>query len=300
MFRVVFFGTSAFGVPILRALAREHEVVLVVTQPDRPAGRGLSMSPSPVGLAARELGLSIDTPEKLDAHVMRRIGDRHANLLACASYGKILPASLVTNASMPALNVHPSALPKYRGATPIQGAILAGDTSTAVTVMWMAARMDAGDIALQIGVDIEPGENYGSLHDRLAAIGANALLDALALHARGSLPRMAQDEDLATYTRPIAKTDLELRFTSTSQELADRVRAFSPKPGAWIPYAGRRLKVLAASPEPGAVEPPGTLSVAANGEPVVATVDGRLRLTAVVPEGKRAMSGRDFGRGLRV
>ena len=286
--------------PILRALSLEHEVVLVVTQPDKPSGRGLSLTPSPVNKAARGLGLAVETPERLDDDVVRRLTKGRAEVLACASYGKILPAALVTNPALPALNVHPSALPKYRGATPIQAALLAGDTTTAITVMWMAPRMDAGDIALQVPVDIAPAEDFGSLHDRLADIGARTLLDALSLHARRELPRVPQDEAAATFTRPIAKTDLELPLTSTARELAARVRAYSPKPGAWLAHDGKRLKILAASAEseaaPGA---PGTLSVTSDGEPVVATVEGVLRLKTVVPEGKREMSGRDFARGLR-
>jgi methionyl-tRNA formyltransferase len=296
--RVVFFGTSSFGVPILRALAREHDVVLAVTQPDKPSGRGLALSPSLVKEAACELGLDVETPVKLDGDFVDRVIARRADVLACASYGKILPAALVTHPAMPALNVHPSALPKYRGATPIQAALLAGDASTAVTIMWMAARMDAGDIALQVPAEIEPEENYGALHDRLADLGASALLEALTQLARQTLPRVPQDEALATYTRPISKADLELRFTTRSQELADRVRAFSPKPGAWISYDGRRLKILAASAERGApLGSPGTLSVTEDGAPLFATIDGALRLETVVPEGKRQMSGREFARG---
>ena len=288
--------------PILRALARQHDVVLVVTQPDKPSGRGLSMTPSPVKETALDLGIAVETPTKLDSEFVERVAARQATVLACAAYGKILPAALVTQPATPALNVHPSALPKYRGATPIQSALLAGETSTAVTIMWMAARMDAGDIALQVPTDIDPGENFGVLHERLAEIGASALLDAMNQLSRGALPRVRQDESLATYTRPTAKADLELRFTARAQELVDRVRAFSPKPGAWIWHDGRRLKILAASAERGAPSgPPGTLTMTADGIPVVATIDGALRLDTVVPEGKRQMSGREFARGrLRV
>jgi methionyl-tRNA formyltransferase len=288
-------------VPILRALAREHDVLLAVTQSDKPSGRGLKQSPSAVKEAARELGVAIETPEKLDMEAVHRLLAMRADVLTCASYGKILPAALVTNPEMPALNVHPSALPKYRGATPIQGALLAGDAATAVSVMWMSARMDAGDIALQTAVDIEPEENYGSLHDRLAEAGASALLDALRLYAQNALPRRPQDEALATYTRPISKPDLELRFTSTSRELVSRVRAFSPKPGAWMSHDGRRLKILAATAEVGdRAGSPGELRVAVDGEPLVSTIDGYIRLKNVVPEGKRPMTGREYVRGLRV
>ncbi len=287
--------------PILRALARDHDVVLTITQPDKPSGRGLTLSPSAIKKASRDLGIAVDTPDKLDNDAVRAVRALHADVLACASYGKILPAALVTNAEMPALNVHPSALPRYRGATPIQGALLAGDASTAVSVMWMSSRMDAGDIALQVAVDIEADENFGALHDRLAEVGARALLDALRLYAQNVLPRQAQAEASATYTRPISKADLELRFTATSLELANRVRAYSPKPGAWMPLDGRRLKILAASPAPGeSIGSPGTLRVEAEGEPVVATIDGGLRLKSVVPEGKRPMTGREYVRGLRA
>jgi methionyl-tRNA formyltransferase len=299
--RVIFFGTSSFGVPILRALAGEHDVALAITQPDKPSGRGLKRLPSPVKEAAQEFGIAVETPEKLDTEAVQRVLALRADVLACASYGKILPGALVTKPEMPALNVHPSALPKYRGATPIQGALQAGDATTAVSVMWMSVRMDAGDIALQIAVDIARDENYGTLHDRLAEVGANALLEALRLFAQKSLPRLPQDETMATYTRPISKPDLELRFTATSHELANRVRAYSPKPGAWLSHDGRRLKILAASAEPGDwVGSPGELLFSANGDPVVATVDGQLRLQTVVPEGKRPMSGREYARGLRV
>jgi methionyl-tRNA formyltransferase len=288
-------------VPILRALAREHDVVLTLTQPDKPSGRGLTLSPSAVKEASRELKLAVETPEKLDGETVQRALALHADVVACASYGKILPAALVSNAEMPAFNVHPSALPKYRGATPIQGALLAGDASTAVTVMWMSSRMDAGDIALQVAVDIEADENFGTLHDRLAEIGARALLDALRLYAQDALPRRAQDEALATYTRPISKPDLELRFTATSLELAHRVRAYAPKPGAWISHDGRRVKILAASAESGQpVGAPGALRVSEEGDPIVTTIDGGLRLLTVVPEGKRPMSGREYVRGLRA
>jgi len=287
-------------VPILRALTLEHDVVLVVTQPDKPSGRGLSLTPSPVSTAARALGLAVETPDKLDADAVRRLTAARAEVLACASYGKILPAALVSNPALPALNIHPSALPKYRGATPIQAALLAGDTSTAVTVMWMAARMDAGDVALQVAVDIGPDDDYGSLHDRLADIGASAMLNALRLLARRALPRVPQDDSAATYTRPIAKADLELPVAAPAHELAARVRAYSPRPGAWLAHEGKRLKILAATAEAGvALGPPGTLSVAPDGEPIVATIDGVLKLKTVVPEGKRAMSGREFARGLR-
>jgi methionyl-tRNA formyltransferase len=297
---VVFFGTSEFAVPILRAMAREHDVALVVTQPDRPSGRGLATSPSPVRAQAVQLKLAVETPEKLDGEAVARVLALEAHVLACASYGKILPKALLGQESMTAFNVHPSALPKYRGATPIQAALLAGDATTAVTIMWMAPRMDAGDIALQVPVEIEPVENYGSLHDRLSEIGARTLLDALELLQRGELPRVAQQESAATYTRPIAKDDLELHFTETTHEVERRIRAYAPRPGAWMTYAGRRLKILAVEPESGAPSAPmGTVTLATDGTPLVYTRDGAIRLITVVPEGKRSMSGLAFARGLR-
>lgn len=287
---VVFFGTSPFAVPSLDALASAHDVVAVVTQPDRPAGRGLRERQSAVKVRALELGLNVMTPERLDAAFVGSIAALNTALLACVSYGKILPDALLSIAGSTALNVHPSLLPEYRGASPIQAALREGRTITGVTVIWMSSKMDAGDIALQSEIAIGADEDLGTLHDRLATVGASLLAEAARMLAAGALPRQRQDESRATYTRPIDKDDLRIASASPARTIVDLVRSASPAPGAWLVYEGKRLKVLAARPEP-AGSP-----LVSNDGPGIAAADGVVRFLRVVPEGKRAMSGAEFVR----
>ena len=262
----------------------------VVTQPDRLAGRGLRERQSAVKARALELGLDVRTPERLDAAFVDSIASLHPVLIACVSYGKMLPDRLLSIEGATALNVHPSLLPEYRGASPIQAALREGRTITGVTVIWMSSKMDAGDIAVQREIAIGPDEDYGALHDRLASVGASLLLEASGLLAGGTLPRERQNESRATYTRPIDKDDLRIAASSPARAIVDLVRSASPSPGAWLVHEGKRLKVLAAR-----VEPAGSALTSADG-PGVAAADGVVRFLRVVPEGKRAMTGADFVR----
>ena len=287
---VVFFGTSQFAVPSLDALAPAHDIRAVVTQPDRPAGRGLRERQSAIKARALDLGLDVLTPERLDAAFVDSIASLRPALIACVSYGKILPGSLLSIDGATALNVHPSLLPEYRGATPIRAALREGRTITGVTVIWMSSKMDAGDIALRREIAIGADEDYGALHDRLASVGAALLVDAARMLADGTLPRERQDESRATYTRPIDKDDLRIAPSSPARAIVDLVRSASPEPGAWLVYEGKRLKVLAAR-----AEPSGSALVNADG-PAIAAADGLVRFLRVVPEGKRAMTGAEFVR----
>jgi len=239
---------------------------------------------------ALELGLKILTPERLDTAFVGSIADLKPALLACVSYGKILPGALLSIDGSTALNVHPSLLPQYRGASPIQAALREGRTITGVTVIWMSSKMDAGDIALQAEIAIGADEDLGGLHERLATVGASLLADAARMLAAGTLPRERQDERRATYTRPIDKDDLRIASSSPARAIVDLVRSASPAPGAWLVYEGKRLKVLAARPEPA-----GSALVTADG-PGVAAADGVVRFLRVVPEGKRPMTGAEFVR----
>lgn len=192
---------------------------------------------------------------------------------------------------MTALNVHPSLLPEYRGATPMQAALRDGRARTGVTVFWMAAEMDAGDVALQRDVEILPDDDYGSLHDRLALAGAELLSEAAELVKAGSLPRTPQDRARATYTRPIRKDDLKIPEGEAAQRIVDLVRSASPSPAAWTTFGGKRLKVLRAR-----AEPPGDLTT--DEGPAIVAADGLVRLLRVVPEGRREMSGAEFVRSM--
>ncbi|MBC5806895.1 MAG: methionyl-tRNA formyltransferase [Candidatus Eremiobacter antarcticus] len=308
--RAAYFGSSDFSVPSLEALAREHDIVAVCSQPDKPAGRRLRLTATPVSALAHERGWPLFKPVSIDREFVSMLAARNIDLLACASYGKILPASCLSVPKLAALNVHPSMLPRYRGATPIQSAVRDGCESTGVTVFWMTTQMDAGDIAAAIGVPIEPADNFGSLHDKLAVIGAQLLLESAGALADDRLPRMPQDEAGATYTKPLRKEDLRLRFDQPARAAVDQVRSLSPRPGAWMPFGEKRLKVLAAEtlerlPEKapggqGFEAKPGTIVSDEQRGIFVATAPGAILLTSVLLEGKAAMSGRELARGSRA
>ncbi|HEV2037741.1 MAG TPA: methionyl-tRNA formyltransferase, partial [Candidatus Eremiobacteraceae bacterium] len=205
---------------------------------------------------------------------------------------------------MTALNVHPSLLPRYRGATPIQSALRDGCKQTGATVFWMTQRMDAGDVALVREAPIEPSDDYGLLHDRLAQLGAELLEQAAALLSEGRLPRTPQREEDATYCKPLTKDDLRLQFDVPARRVVDQIRSLSPKPGAWMLFEGKRLKVLKAEvadkPADTAAAsfstPAAAGSVIANNSsgPIIATAQGTIRLLRVIPEGKPEMSGAEF------
>jgi methionyl-tRNA formyltransferase len=252
--KTLFFGTSAFALPSLRVVAARTELAGVVTQPDRPAGRGQRLTSSPVKTAALELGLRVYEPLRL-----RAFGDEiraeDFDLFVVASYGRILPQALLDLPRLGALNVHPSLLPKYRGATPIQTAIANGERETGVSIMLMDSGLDTGDLVLVGRAAIEPQETYGELHDRLAAIGADLLGEVLDLAAKATLARTPQAGE-ATVTRPIAKEDLAIDLSWPPGRIVNAVRAFSPKPGARAMLDGEAVKILRAH-----VAPDGTLAI---------------------------------------
>jgi methionyl-tRNA formyltransferase len=242
--RTLFFGTSAFAVPSLHVLAARTDVAGVVTQPDRPAGRGHKLQPTPVKAAALALSLRVYEPSKLKEFA-KEIAREPFDLFALASYGRILPQALLDLPKLGALNVHPSLLPKYRGATPIQTALRNGDTETGVTLMLMDAGMDTGDIVLQERVTIELDDTYGTLHDRLALYGGELLGEALDLAAKGPLPRRPQMGE-PIVTTPITKDDLVIDSSWPPERIVAAVRAFSPAPGARLDVEGETVKVLRA------------------------------------------------------
>jgi len=245
--RSLFFGTSAFAVPSLHVTAAKTQLAGVVTQPDRPAGRGHRLQPTPVKSAALELGLRVYEPASLKAF-LEEIAHASFDLFALASYGKILPQALLDRPKLGALNVHPSLLPNYRGATPIQSALLAGETVTGVTIMLMDAGMDTGPVVLQEKVEIAPDDDYGTLHDRLALFGGDLLGDAIDLAARGPLQGQPQRGE-PSFTRPIRKEDLEIDWSWPPQRIVNTVRAFAPAPGARALIDGETVKVLRAHVE---------------------------------------------------
>lgn len=230
-------------------LAARTDVVGVVTQPDRPSGRGHKLASTPVKQAALDLSLRVYEPAKLKEFARQMAGESF-DLFALASYGRILPQSLLDVPKLGALNVHPSLLPKYRGATPIQSALRNGDTETGVTIMLMDAGMDTGDIVLQERVAIEADDTYGSLHDRLALYGGELLGEALDLAAKGALPHSPQSGE-PSISSPMSKDDLVVDPSWPAERIVAAVRALSPQPGARIDIDGETIKVLRAHVESG-------------------------------------------------
>lgn len=269
-------------------MAQRTQLAGVVTQPDRPAGRGHKMRPTPVKAAALELGFPVFEPTALRTFVQEIEGEY--DLFALASYGRILPQVLLDLPKLGALNVHPSVLPKYRGATPIQTALRSGDAETGVTIMLMDAGMDTGDVVLQERTPIDPDERYGELHDRLAAFGAQALKHALDIAASGYIPRTPQT-GTPSITKPIAKEDLELDWSWPASRIVNTVRAFAPAPAVRGDLLGEKMKILRArradrlvfAGEPGAV-------VGSHGDSLtVRCGDGAIDILEVVPPNRRAM-----------
>ncbi|GAB6066711.1 methionyl-tRNA formyltransferase [Methylothermus subterraneus] len=294
--RIVFAGTPAFAVPSLKALlAAGQKVIAVYTQPDRPAGRGHQLKPCPVKEAALSYGLAVRQPPTLrSAQVIEEFSRLKPDLLVVAAYGLILPKPLLTIPPLGAINVHASLLPRWRGAAPIQRAILAGDKETGVTIMQIVEKLDAGPMLLQKAVPILPHETAGALCERLARLGAEALLEALAALAKGTVEWKPQDESQATYADKIAKDEAYLDWSQSAGQLARKVRAFNPWPVAFTQFGGQRLKIWRAEAvECSAHEAPGTI-VRAKKTLEVATGEGCLRLLEVQLPGGRIMAAEAF------
>jgi methionyl-tRNA formyltransferase len=307
--RVVFMGTPAFAVPALQALLAwgPAEVAGVVTQPDRPAGRGRQVAESAVKQAARQAGLPVIQPHRLrEPEAMRQLRAWAPGLIVVAAFGQLLRPEVLDLPPHGCLNVHASLLPRHRGAAPIPAAILAGDAQTGVTLMRMDPGLDTGPILAQRAVPIHPADTAATLAERLAVLGAGLLRACLPAYLQGELPPRAQDEAQATYAPQLKKEDGRLDFTRAAGELERRVRAFNPWPGAFAvwasPHAGqpaRPLRILRASVVPGiAGAAPGTVVTLPSG-PAVACGEGALLLHEVQPPGKRPMPAADFARGAR-
>ncbi|MDQ7819827.1 MAG: methionyl-tRNA formyltransferase [Armatimonadota bacterium] len=299
--RVVFFGTPQFAVPSLQALAAEAHVAVVVTQPDRPRGRGRVVEPPPVARAARDLGLPVMQPVRLrDPQVVERLRTAGADLHVTVAYGRIIPPEILALPPRGSINVHPSLLPRHRGASPIQAALLAGDAETGVTVLYQTPEMDAGDIILQRRVPIAPDDTARTLEARLAREAAEALVEAVRLIAAGTAPRRPQDPAAATYAGKLRKEDGRVEWTRPAVELARLVRAMDPWPSAFTWHRGRLLKIWRAQPVE-ASGPPGTVVEVRPGDGiVVACGQGGLLITEVQPEGRRRMTADEYVRGSRL
>ena len=258
--RLIFAGTPEFAARALLALhTAGHEIALVLTQPDRPTGRGMKLAPAAVKVQAQQLGLPLFQPPSLkEAETQQRLRALGADAMVVAAYGLILPEPVLTAARLGALNIHASLLPRWRGAAPIQRAILAGDKQTGVCIMQMDRGLDTGPVLNLETTPIAADETSASLHDRLAELGAQLIVRALALLDRGELKPTPQDEAGATYANKISKTEAEIDWRESAVMIERRVRAFNPQPGAFSSFRGTGLKiwsarVVAAEGRPGVI-----------------------------------------------
>jgi methionyl-tRNA formyltransferase len=299
MARVAFMGTPDFALPALRALHEQHQVVGVVTQPDRAAGRGRAFTASPVKGMALSLGVPVYQPETLRRQESIDIlAAWRPEVIVVAAFGQILPAAVLAIPPHGCLNVHASLLPRYRGAAPIAAAILTGESVTGVTIMHMDEGMDTGPILVQAEVPIEPEDTTGSLTTRLAQVGAELLVEALPGWLSGRVTARAQDPLQATYCRPLRKEDGRIDWTRPALHLERLVRACHPWPGVYTEWQGQRLKVLRAHarPQHSAQDRPG-LVLAAQGSLSVASGEGLLELLEVQLAGKKPLTAALFARG---
>jgi methionyl-tRNA formyltransferase len=305
--RTVFFGTAEFAVPALMALLEAgHEVLAVVTQPDKPQGRGMQMAASPVKRAAERHDLPVLQPRRVRAaSFIAKMRELAPDVLTLAAFGQIVPQELLDLPPLGPINVHGSLLPKYRGAAPIQRAIMAGETETGVTTMWMDATLDTGDMLLARAIPIEPDDTAGALFPKLATLGAELLIETLAGLAAGTLPRRPQDPAQATFAPALTPEDALLHWNESARALHNRIRGVSPKPGAFAEIAGRRVKIWASQVAPAPTESalPGTLlgfSKHPAGVLVAAGEGTTLLLTETQPDSGKRMPADAWARGLRL
>ena len=304
--RVVFMGTPALAAEILERLTEAPPAILrvvgVVTRPDAERGRGLSLSPSEVARVAGRLGLPVLKPEKLRSQeFLAALTQTCPDVIVVAAYGRILPAAVLGASRLAPINVHASLLPRHRGAAPIEGAILAGDPVSGVTIMRITGRVDAGPILLKRELPLAADETQGTLKQKLALLGAEALIEALALLERGELVETPQDESLATYTKPVQKGDAIIDWNAPAVTIERMTRAYNPWPVARTTIAGSELLIWHAgvADEDSHEAPPGTV-VRLSPQVTVQCGRGLLTLIEVQAPGRRRISAADFARGKRL
>jgi len=299
--RIVFIGAGEIGVPTLQALLKsEHDVAAVVTQPDKPVGRQQKVEPPPIKKAligrARPPGTPILQPARIrNPQAIEELRALEPDVIVVVAYGQILPRDVLEIPKIACLNLHASLLPRWRGAAPIQAAIAAGDRETGISVMYMDEGLDTGDILLQHSIDILPDDTGRSLHDRLAHIAPNALLESLRMLATGTAPRIPQDNSLATYAAKLKRENGRINWSEPAEVIERKIRAFNPWPDAFMQIDRQKLKIFSAtvvdlSGHPGEI-------LRSEGQLIIAAGKGALSLGEVQLEGKKRMTAQEFLRG---
>ena len=299
--RIVFMGTPDFAVPALEQLVLNGYEVVVYTQPDRVAGRGRALTASPVKIAALEKGLPVVQPESLKLpEVVKQLAEFRPDVIVVSAYGQMLPESVLAIPPHGVVNIHPSLLPKFRGASPVASIILSGDEFAGVSIMLLDKGMDTGPVLAQAQISISSQDTNGSLTDKLAGVGSTLLLEVLPRWMKGEITPQPQDESQATYTKRFDKGDGEIDWTLPAAELGRRVRALNPWPGCYTRWQGKQLKIIEALPlsvegnvDIGKVVSPGKGEAAFG----VGTGAGVLGILQLQMEGKRAVTAAEFLRG---
>lgn len=303
--KILFMGTPDFALFSLRALVEAGENIIgVVTQPDKPKGRGYTLTPPPVKVYALEKNIPVYQPNTLRGEEFANLlSELSPDLIIVVAYGKILPANVLEFPKYGCINVHGSILPAYRGAAPMQRAIMEGQTETGITTMMMDVGLDTGDMLLVGKVAIEENDNFETMHDKLGECGANTLLETLKELRAGTLTRTKQDDSLATYAAKIEKSDCFIDFTKSAKEVHNQIRGLSPIPLAFT-YTpdGKMLKVMATeiAKREGTLAPAGTVLSLAGGKIEVACGIGSVFILSVLPEGKKRMAASDFINGRKI
>ena len=298
--KILFMGTPGFSVPSLEGLVESgYPVIAVVTQPDRPRGRGKRPEPSPVKIRAGELGLPVLQPEKVrDASFLSLFRELKPDLVVLVAFGQILPREILETPPAGCVNVHPSLLPRYRGAAPINWALIRGEEKTGVTILFMSEEVDAGDMILREEVPVGPEDTYDSLHDRLARTGARLLVEALGKIEGGTAGPIPQDGRKATFAPKLSGDLGHINWNREGREIVNLIRGLSSQPGAYAFIRGKKIKIYRAAWERFSTEAkPGTIVAGSEKGLAVAAGDGLVYLEDVQLEGKKRMPAKDFLRG---
>lgn len=300
--KILFMGTPEFSVPTLKALiSAGHEIVGVFTQPDKAVGRKQIMTPPPVKVCATENNIPVFQYNTLkDGVAEKQVAELSPEVIVTVAYGKILPESILNMPKYGCVNGHASLLPRHRGASPIQWAIVSGDKKTGITTMYMAKGIDTGDMLLKSETEIGEEETAGQLHDRLADMGAELMVKTLDGLLKGEITPVPQDDSLSTYAPIITKDMGFLRFDKTAEEICNLIRGFNPWPAAYFMLDGKRVKVFASKVSENTKKPAGEI-IGSDGELTVACAEGTsLTLTEIQPEGSKRMSAKDYLVGHKI
>ena len=304
MKNIMFMGTPEISMLCLKKLIADgHGISAVVSREDKPRGRGNVMTPTPTKALALESGIPVYTPKTLrDESFMELLREVNPELIVVVAYGKILPKEVIDFPKYGCINLHVSLLPKYRGAAPMQRAIMEGDPETGVTVMYMDEGLDTGDILTVEKFKISDTDDFEAIHDRSADVGAVLLSKTIDMIESGTVERTKQDDTLATYAKKVEKEDCKLDFTLSAKKLDFQIRGVTPIPGAFAYLNGKMLKINKARPVKGNGAPGEVIAVSDKGEGsiTIATGEGALEVTVVIPEGKGKMTAGDFVRGRKI